>query len=427
MNDVCQRMLDNVVLPPLGRIQQHFSTECLEDPVAEVRRLFHQEWIMERLNNIKTVGITIGSREINHLPDMVRVLCDELRAMEIKPYLIPSMGSHGGATAEGQRKVIEELGFTEGFTGAEILSGMDVTKLGTTENGLEVYYDTSALALDGVIVMGRVKAHTDITGDIESGLHKMIVVGLGNQKGADVMHAAGLDRSVPRIKEIAHYCLNHGNILFGIAIAENAYDDTFLVEYIPPEMIPIREPQILADSKKRLAQFLFNDIDVLIVDYIGKNISGDGMDPNIIGRSMIGYKNTDIRIDMIVTLALTPEAMGSGVGVGLSDVTTERLFRAMDLDASYTNSITALAYAGSRIPLIMNNDSNAVRCACRAAQSKLEPGESLRVVRIRDTLHLGEIWVSPSILEEVRNDPRFTVVEEAKPMSFDKNGSFLLS
>lgn len=424
MNDICQSMLDKVTLPPLGRIKQHFSTESLEDPVQEIKRLFYQKWVIDSLKGKKTVGITVGSRQIKHLPNMVRALCDELRAQGIKPYLIPSMGSHGGATADGQREVVEELGFTESFIGAEILSGMDVTLLGVTENGLEVYYDTNALSLDGVIVLGRVKAHTDITGDIESGLHKMIVVGLGNQRGADVMHGAGMERAVPRIKEIARFCLAHGNILFGIAITENAYDDTNLVEYIPPEMIPTREPQILSESKKHLPRFLFNDIDVLIVDYIGKNISGDGMDPNVIGRSMIGYKNKDIRIDKIVTLALTPETRGSGVGVGLSDVTTERLFREMDLDVSYTNSITALAYIGARIPLVMNNDSNAVRCACRAAQAKLEPGTPLRVVRIRDTLHLGEIWVSPSILDEVQDDPRFTVLEMPKPMAFDKNGNF---
>lgn len=425
MNDSIQRMLDQIELPPMAKIRQSFDDSKLDDPVAEITAQFHQDWVLSALEGKKTVGITVGSREINKLPAMVKALCGELRALGIKPFIIPGMGSHGGATAEGQASVVQELGFTEEYLGAEILSGVDVKKLGTTANGLDVYYDANALSLDGIIVVGRVKAHTDITGDVESGLQKMIVVGLGNQFGASVMHARGLNRAVPRIKDIAEYSIEHANILFGIALVENAYDKTCLIEYVPKSMIQKREPEILAYSKTRLPHFLFNEIDVLVVDYIGKNISGDGMDPNVIGRGMIGVKNPNIQIDRIAVLALTPETMTSALGIGLADVTTEKVYKKMDLDVTYTNAITALAYAGARIPLVMNNDRNAIKCACYAARANCGLSTPLRIARIKNTLSLDEIKVSPALYDEIKDISGITLLEPPSPFYFNVYGDLV--
>ena len=418
-------MLEQIHLPKMMSVRQEFDGSCIEDPVKEITEQFHSDWVLEALRGKRTVGITIGSRELNALPEMVKALCGELRALGIAPFLIPSMGSHGGADAVGQANVLSELGFDEERIGAEILSGVDVVKLGMTENGLDVYYDSKALSLDGVIVLGRVKAHTDITGRVESGLQKMIVVGLGDQYGASVMHARGLDMASPRIEDIATYAIENANVLFGIALVENAYDKTCAIQYVPRDMIQKREPELLAYSKTRLPRFLFNDIDVLVVDYIGKNISGDGMDPNVIGRGMIGVKNPDIHIDKIAVLALTPETMGAALGIGLADVTTERVYRRMNLETTYTNAITALAYRGAHIPLVMDSDINAVRCACYAARARRGLDVPLRIARIKNTLSLSKIAVSPSLYEEIKDIPGISASGEPEPLPFDENGNLI--
>lgn len=419
-------MLEEVPIPPLAVIRQRFDATELPNPAGAVHAQFQAPWVRAALAGKRRVGITVGSRGICNLPDIVRALCDGLKAEGIEPFLVPSMGSHGGATAEGQAHVIRELGFAEERMGAKILAGMEVTLLGTTELGLPAYYDTLALGLDGVIVLGRVKAHTDLSGDVESGLQKMIAVGLGDHRGAQVIHAKGLDKAVPRLKSVAGYALDHANILFGIALLENAYDRTCEMQWIPREDIRRREPELLARSKTYLPRFLFPEIDVLIVDYIGKNISGDGMDPNIIGRSMTGYKNRDIQIDNIVTLALTPETMTSALGVGLSDVTTRRIYEKLDLDVMYVNAITALALKGAHLPIVMDTDRLAIQLAVKAAQARREDGAALRVARIRDTLHLDQIQVSPAILEDVRRHPAVTVLQEPQPLAFDGAGNLPL-
>jgi len=296
----------------------------------------------------------VGSRGISNLKDIVRGVCNSLKKYGVEPIIIPSMGSHGGATPEGQVHVLQELGITEESMQAKILSRTNVINLGTTDLGIPVFYDEVALSLDGVIVLNRIKAHTDLTGDVESGLQKMIAVGLGNPIGAATVHEHGLNKAVERVKSIAGYALEHANILLGVALLENAYDQTFRIEVIPANEIVNRESELLAESKKHLPKFLFNDIDVLIVDRIGKNISGDGMDPNIIGRNMIGYKNKDIHINSIVTLDLTPETGSSALGVGLSDITTKRIFDKLNLDIMYINAITAIGLRGAHIPIIMD-------------------------------------------------------------------------
>ncbi|MBQ3663809.1 MAG: DUF362 domain-containing protein [Clostridia bacterium] len=425
MNDTIQHMLDEVEIPRMTRIRQRFDSQEIETPWDEIRFQMEQDWVRSALRGKKTVGITVGSRGICHLPTIVKSIVESLKESGIEPFVVPSMGSHGGATAEGQAEVVRELGFSEEYTGAKILSGTEVRLLGVTDSGLKVFYDSKALTLDGIIVLGRVKAHTDLEGDVESGIQKMIAIGLGDQKGAQVVHAAGLDWAVPRLKDIASYCLDHANIIMGIAVIENAYDRTCHIECIPREKIREREPELLAYSKTKLPKFHFNDIDVLIVDYIGKNISGDGMDPNVIGRSMIGFKNREIRINQIAALALTPETMTSALGVGLADVTTERIYRKMDLDIMYTNAITALALKGAHIPIVMNNDRNAIRLAMLASAVHDRSIHSLRVVRIRDTLHLGEIQVSPAILEEVRNLPVTEVLSEPETLQFDAAGNLI--
>lgn len=421
--DAIRSMLDHIEIPKFARIRQYFDDTKIENIEEEIKKQFNSEKIRDIIKEGQTIGITVGSRGLANLKEIVKYICDNIKSKGATPVILPSMGSHGGAVAEGQAEFIRGLGVTEEFVGAEIRAGMEVIQLGTTEEGYPVYYDKIASELDGVIVLGRIKAHTDLEGDIESGLHKMIAVGLGNHLGAQVVHARGLDKAVPRVKSIARYALKNSNIVFGVGLIENAYDETSEIVFLPAAEIAETEASLLAKSKKQLPRFLFNDIDVLIVDQIGKNISGNGMDPNVIGRGMIGYKNKEIRINKIVTLDTSEESGSNAFGVGLSDITTKRIFNKLETEAMYTNAITAIAINGVRIPIAMDSDKLAIQLAIRAVCAE-EP-EKIRIARIKDTLSLSEIYVSESLVEELKGNENIEIISDLEEFEFDELGNLL--
>lgn len=416
-------MLDNIEIPKFARIRQSFDDTKVDNIEEEITKQFQNEKIKDLIKEGQTIGITVGSRGLANLKEIVKYICDNIKSKGAIPVILPSMGSHGGAIAEGQANFIRGLGVTEEFVGAEIRAGMEVIQLGTTEEGFPVYYDKIASEIDGVIVLGRIKAHTDLEGDIESGLHKMIAVGLGNHLGAQVVHAMGLDKAVPRLKSIARYVLKKSNIICGIGLIENAYDETSDIVFLPTSEIADAEADLLAKSKKQLPRFLFNDIDILIVDEIGKNISGNGMDPNVIGRGMIGYKNKEIRINKIVTLDTSEESGSNAFGVGLSDITTKRIFDKLETEAMYTNAITAIAINGVRIPVAMDSDKLAIQLAIRAVCSE-EPNK-LRIVRIKDTLSLSELYVSEWLVEELKTNENIKIIGDIKELEFDNIGNII--
>ena len=419
--DLFSSMLADIPIPRLALIRQHLDAGKITSVPGEIAGQFKKRWVKELVQQAPRIGITVGSRGISNLKEIVRQVCDQVKAAGSQPFILPSMGSHGGATADGQVQVLRELGVTEAACGAPILAGMDVAKLGETD-GVPVYYDRMALSLDGVIVLNRIKAHTEITGDIESGIHKMIAVGLGNHIGAMSLHAQGLDRAVPCLKMIARFALQNANILFAVGIIENAYEQTARIAFIPRDRIALEEPALLARSKELLPRFPINDIDVLAVDYIGKNISGDGMDPNIIGRSMVRVKNRDIRISHIAVLDLSDETMGSGMGLGLADVTTRRLADKLDLQTMYINAVTSVAPRGAAVPITMPSDRLAIQLAIKAACDGKDMNR-VRMVRIRDTLHMGQMMVSPAILEELSGKPGIELLSKAEDLRFDALGN----
>ena len=421
--DAIRSMLDNIEIPKFVRIRQIFDTTRVENIEECINSQFQEDKIANTIKSGQTIGITVGSRGLANLKEIVRCICNNVKVLGATPVILPSMGSHGGAIAEGQATFVRGLGVTEESVGAEIRAGMEVVQLGTTDEGLPVYYDKIASKLDGVIVLGRIKAHTDLNGDIESGLHKMTAVGLGNHKGAQVCHAMGLDKAAPRVKSIARYAFNHSNIIFGIGLIENAYDETNEIVFLPTSEIADSEAALLAKSKRQLPRFLFNDIDILIVDEIGKNISGDGMDPNIIGRGIIDYKNKEIRINKIVTLDLSKESGSNAYGVGLSDITTKRVFNKLETEAMYTNAITAIAINGVRIPIAMESDKLAIQLAIRSVCSE-EPNE-LRIARIKDTLSLSEIDVSEGLIDELKTNKNIEIIGGPKELNFDGSGNLI--
>lgn len=421
--NIVNDMLDNIEIPKFALINQNFETEKLDNLEENIDNQFKEETIKTRIKPGQKIGITVGSRGISNLKEIVKAVCRNIKELGAEPIIIPSMGSHGGATAEGQKHVVEELGVTEGYTGATILSSMEVIKLGMCSMGFPVYYDKTASELDGIILLNRVKAHTDIDGDIESGLHKMIAIGLGNHVGATIVHEKGMDKASPRIKSCGKFVLDNANIIFGVAILENAFDETSHIEFIPTEDIYEREPILLAKSKEQLPKFHFNDIDVLIVDYIGKNISGDGMDPNIIGRGMIGFKNKEIRIKYIAALNLTMETMTSAVGIGLADVTTRKVYDKMEFEPTYANVITAIAINGAKIPIVMDNDKKAIQLAIKVCCA--DSSKDLRIVRIKDTLSLKNIMISEALKKDVEKNTNITKISEFKDLEFNSNGNFI--
>lgn len=420
--EIVNSMLNEIDLPKFISVEQYFKADKLDDINMEIDSGFSKAIISERISKNTRIGITVGSRGIANLSIIVKRVCENIKLLGAEPIIIPSMGSHGGAVAEGQVEIVNGLGITEESVGAKIVASMDVVKLGNTENGIPVYYDKEAYNLDGVIVLNRVKAHTDISGDIESGLQKMICIGLGNHKGALTTHIEGMQDASNRIKEIGGFVLQNSNIIFGMAILENAYDETNEIAFIPNEEIQIEEPKLLLKSKAMLPKIYLNNLDALIVDYIGKDISGDGMDPNIIGRSTIGYKNRDVNISNIVTLNLTKKTHTNAMGVGLSDITTRKIFNQLEFDQMYANAITAIAINGVKIPIVMDNDKKALQLAAKISCKK--PDE-IRAVRIKDTLNLKEIMISEALLKEAKNMSEITIKGELEYFQFDNNDNLI--
>jgi hypothetical protein len=403
------------------QVRQRFDDTVIDDIDGEIDRQFAGAAFSGIIKPGMRVGITVGSRGIANLRQMVTRICYNVKKLNARPVTLPSMGSHGGGDAQGQVKVLKAFGISEETTGAPVLAGMEVENLGICDMGLPVYYDKLALGLDGVILFNRIKAHTDLNGEIESGLHKMTAIGLGNHIGAQLLHAEGIPKTDSRVISVARYALQHANILFGIGVIENAYDHTANIVFVERNNIASEEPKLLLESRKLLPRFFVNDIDVLAVDCIGKDISGDGMDPNVIGRGMVGPKNKDIHIQYIIAMDLSEETGSNAVGIGLADITTRRLYDKIEFEAMYTNAITAKVLNGVRIPIVMENDMMALKLALM--QNGREDA-SARVARIKDTVHLGQIMLSQAFFDEIKDDPRFEILGEPAALNFDRNGNF---
>lgn len=412
-------ILDDIPIPRFARVAQDLPAPRLEDIPGRMQEQLTRPEFADTVKPGQRIGITVGSRGIANMPQMVRILGDWVKSKGATPVVIPAMGSHGGATAEGQHEMLLGMGFTPDVTGCEIVSSLDVTELGEVA-GLKVLYSTDALNCDGVILMNRVKAHTDIVGPIESGLMKMATIGVGKHRGALQAHSLGLGVTGEMVQQIAPVMFDKANIIFGIAVLENAFDDTRDVVLIETGKITEVEPQLLEESRQHLPQVLLRDLDVLVVNYMGKNISGDGMDPNVLGRSLIGVKNPAMNVNKIVVLDMTPESHGNATGIGLADITTKRLFDQIDFTATFTNGVTSNGIAGSRIAPFMPNQKMALQCAARLT---LQPDlANLRIVRIKNTLDVAEIWVSEALLPEVAANPALRQLSEPEELQFDDNG-----
>lgn len=390
-----------------------------------------EQAVVEALSglNLKTtikpgarIAITAGSRGIANMPLIIKTAVQVVRAAGGEPFIVPAMGSHGGATAEGQLEILKSLGITEEYLGAPILSSMEVVEIGCTNKNIPVYFDKNAWSANGVLVVNRVKPHTGFRAANESGMVKMISVGLGKEKGCTTMHQNGLAETIPAAAKVA---LKVAPIIGGLGIVENSKEQTANIRAALPEKLMQVDSELLLEAKSMLPQIPFDEFDVLIVDEMGKNISGTGMDVNVIGRMYkLGEPEPERpRINRIAVLDLTEASHGNALGMGLADVTTERFHNKIDFAATYANVIAAGVLERGRTPVSVKNDQEAIRIAL-ASIPGLAP-EKARLIRIKNTLELEEFLISETLLSEAASNPDLEIKEPSVELKFDQEGNLL--
>ncbi|WP_135547031.1 nickel pincer cofactor-dependent isomerase, group 22 [Paenibacillus cymbidii] len=418
---ILRTLLQDIPIPQMVRIRQRFDADKLADPAGELAKELRKPEVAGSIKPGQSVAIAVGSRGVANIAAFTKTTVDAVKAAGGEPFIVPCMGSHGGATAEGQREVLHHLGVTEETVGAPIRSSMEVVKLDELPNGLPVYVDKLASEADAIVVINRVKPHTAFRGPVESGVMKMIAIGLGKQKGAEACHQLGFKYMAENVPAMARIMLAKLPIVYGIALVENAYDETCRVEVLLPDRIEARERELLDEAKARLPQILFPQIDVLVIDYIGKNISGDGMDPNITGRFPTPYAHGGPDVSKMVVLDLTKETKGNANGVGTADFTTQRLADKTDFAVMYANGLTSTVCAPTKLATVLENQQYAFQAAIKTCN--ILDYTKCRLVRIKDTLHLGEIEISVNMLEEARQHGQIEILTEPYDLPFDSEGN----
>jgi hypothetical protein len=412
--------MDKVVIPPLATVRQHYDRALIEDPAGYVRDALGK--VLPRAERLrgKRIAVTVGSRGIPDMDKMVRAVCDFLGDQGAQPCIIPAMGSHGGATAEGQRAMLEGYNITESSMGVPILSSMETVVYGEVD-GIPLHCDKLAFQADGIVVFNKVKPHTDFRGDYESGLVKMIAIGLGKHTGASLFHSVGLERFPDLLPRVGEVFLSTGKLCCGLGVVQNAYDDISDILACTPETLMETDRELLRIAKRKLPLFKFDHIDLLIVDEIGKNISGTGCDPNIIGRNLSNSFHGILDLQKLFVRSLTPEAHHNGCGLGMVDMTTRACLSDVDWEVTWTNCLTTGYTLACHIPLYANNDREAI-LQCLATCQNFDP-RNPRVVRIKNTLCMDEIRVSPAIYGEIKNKKDVELVSPPVPMKFDAEGT----
>lgn len=407
--------------PGMFRLRQQFDPMALSDVEGEVRRGVQALLARSKLQPGNTVAITAGSRGIANIAAIIKALADTLKSADARPFVVPAMGSHGGATAEGQVKVLEHYGITEERTGVPIRSSMEVLPVADLELGIPVYMDKLAAEADWVLAANRVKPHTAYQGPVQSGVLKMLMIGLGNHTGAAYYHKAIKDFGFERlVYAVAEKVLADCRVLGGVGIVENAYHQTALIQVSPSEDIVANEERLFAESARLMPTLPFPEIDLLIIDEIGKDISGTGLDPNVVGRENKG----NVKVRKILVRGLTEGTQGNACGIGLADLTTRRVVDAMDRTSTYTNSITSDHFLSGAMPMAFDSDRAALEVALDSIG--LTPPEKARIVWIRNTLTLDEVLVSEPCMPLLEGREELERVSATFDFEFD-NDAWLVS
>lgn len=424
MGEMVSKLLRDVELPKMFKVRQKFYTNRIEP--ENIKEVICGQLVQERIaDQIKpgmSIAVTAGSRQIANIVIILKTIVDFVKDKGAYPFIVAAMGSHGGATGEGQRTILANFGITEESMGCPIKSDMDVVKIGINEEGMDVLIDKNAAEADGIIVCGRIKPHTCFRGPYESGIMKMMTIGLGKQAGAAVCHAAGFKYMAKYVPMFGRAILKHANILFAVAILENAYDETARLIVMDHDEIEDQEPHYLEEAKKMLPRICVPECDVLICDTIGKNFSGSGMDPNITGTFVTPYASGGLKSQRVAVLDLSRESHHSGVGIGMAHATTQRFFDKMDFELTYPNLITSTVIENARIPLVMKNDKEAVQVCVRTCTDVDQ--NNIRIVRIANSLKVEHIYLSEAYFNEAKENPDLEIESEPEEMPFDEEGNF---
>ncbi|OAH54465.1 MULTISPECIES: lactate racemase domain-containing protein [Bacillaceae] len=420
---IIQDLVKDIPVPKMVKVRQKFDNQKIDDLAAVFKKEFEREVIRQKIKPGMSIAIAVGSRGVDRIVEITAMTVAFLKEMGANPFIVPSMGSHGGATAEGQIDVLKHLGVTEESTGAEIRSSMEVIKVGELPNGLPVYVDKYASEADGIVVINRIKPHTAFRGPVESGIMKMISIGLGKQKGAEACHQLGFKHMAVHVPAMAKMIMEHLPVLFGVATVENAFDKVAVVEVLAAEEIEEKEVGLQVKAKELLPKLFFEQLDVLVIDQIGKNISGDGMDPNITGRYPTPYAHGGPDVNKMLVLDLTDETEGNANGVGTADFTTQRLVDKMDREVTYANGLTSTVVAPTKIATTLANDKEAIQAAIKT--SNILDFTKVKMVRIKNTLEVSEIEVSEALLPYVQEHAQLEAMTEAEELSFDQKGNLV--
>ncbi|MEK3888701.1 lactate racemase domain-containing protein [Bacillus sp. FSL K6-3431] len=416
--NILQELLKDIPIPKMTKVKQRFDDRKIEQLDKVLNEKLNTPHIQALIRPGMEIALAVGSRGIDRLPEITATTVKFLKEMGATPFIVPSMGSHGGATGKGQIAVLEHLGVTEESAGCEIRSSMEVVKLGELPNGLPVYLDKYASEADGIVVINRVKPHTAFRGRVESGIMKMISIGLGKQKGAEACHQLGFKYMAENVPKMAKMIMEKKPFLFGVATVENAFDKVVEVEVLMADEVEEKETKLQEQAKKSLPKLLFEQLDVLIIDEIGKNISGDGMDPNITGRYPTPYAHGGPEVNKMVVLDLTPETEGNANGVGTADFTTQRLVDKMDLETTYANGLTSTVVAPTKIATTLANDRMALQAAIKTCN--ILDFTKVKMVRIKNTLEISEIEVSEALLEHVKQHSEMEQISDLYELVFDQ-------
>ena len=421
--NVFNTLLDPIPIPRMVRARQSYERPVLANPEEAFRARLRASGLLSAIRKGMTIAIAVGSRGIGNQPLVVRALVAELKEAGAQPFLVPAMGSHGGATAEGQKAMLEGLGFGEESVGAPIRATMETVELGSAGPDLPAHIDRIAHAADGIVLVNRIKPHVAFRGPYESGLAKMIAIGLGKQRGAEICHNLGFGKMAEHIPTIARMTLARSKILFAVALLENAYHETARVEVIPAAEILEREPALQEEAKRLSPRLAFDRLDVLVMDEIGKDISGTGFDTNVVGRFHTPYISGGPQITRLVVLDLTDKSHGNANGLGIVDFTTRRVLEKFRFDQTYPNALTSTVPISVKIPMVLENDRHAFQAAIRTAN--LVRKEEVRLVRIKNTIAMDEIEISENLVEEARANPSLQGISDAFTLPFDARGNLL--
>ncbi len=412
----------------LIQIKQKFPSSTIDDITERIKSEIDNLELGKVIKPGDRIAITGGSRGISNISTITKTVIDELVRLQGEPFIVPAMGSHGGATANGQINVLAGYGITEEIMGIPIKATMEVAKIGESKKGIPVYIDKNALTADHIVAINRIKPHTRFTGEIESGLIKMLLVGLGKDVGARIYHQAIIKYSFDQIAEsILPIILTKLRVLFGLAIIENAYGNIADIRTILAENLLIEEPEIKKEAVKLMAKLPFKNIDLLIIDNMGKDISGTGMDTNIIGRKDENLNNTsdmNTKISRIFVRDLTPNSHGNACGIGLADFTTRKLVNKINFQETYVNCITGLRPEGAKIPITFDCDKDAMDAAISTCC--FNNIEDIKIVWIKSTLDLEKIIVSEGLLDDLNGRSDIEQISSAREITFGPQGDLPL-